>query len=278
MGVARANEFDDFQNARSAYDVGSYELSASLFDSLVGGDVPRLQNRSLVLESLKYLGASLLFIGQPDGAEEAFERLLRMEIDYVLDPLAFPQEVQTVFDRVKQRLMAQLEESREAEQAVAAARAREAEVRRLAEQARLERLVALASMETVEEKRSRLVAMVPFGVGQFQNDHDGLGLVLAVSETALLGVSVVSYFLHDDLATQQPSKAQLDDARFAERAFRYTNQISLGLFAVVAITGIIDAQMRFAGSQTFERPRNIDPELRKPFEVSATPTGVRIRF
>ena len=84
---------------------------------------------------------------------------------------------------------------------------------------------------------------MPFGIGQFQNGNDGLGLVLAVSEGSLLAISLVSFLLHENLRGQNPtSRTCCQDARLAESVFRYTNQISLGLFGAIAIAGIIDAQ------------------------------------
>ena len=278
--LAAANDFEEFEAARTAYEDHDYAKAVELFDSLVGDAEPRLQNRSLVLESRKYLGTSYLFLGKLDLAEREFERLLRMDPAYVLDPLGFPEEVQRLFSQVKTRLEADR---------VAAEAARILEEERLrnekAERARLEnerwlRLSHLAQTEQVTEIRSRWLAMVPFGVGQFQNGHSGLGLVLAVSEVSLLAIATTTYFLHDDLRGQKPSDAQIDDARVAESALRYTNQISLGLLAVVAVTGIIDAQLRFAGTRHYERKRPLPPDLYGGPQLSLGPggAGMALRF
>src|SRR3954471_16871349 len=76
---AKANDFEDFEAARGAYDGQDYVHAVALFDALAGGDTPALSNRSLVLESKKYLGASYLFLGKLRAAEQEFERLLRMD-------------------------------------------------------------------------------------------------------------------------------------------------------------------------------------------------------
>ncbi|MDD9939675.1 MAG: hypothetical protein OXU20_01315 [Myxococcales bacterium] len=281
--VVAANEFDEFQKARSAYEVASYELSAKLFGALVGGEVPRLQNRSLVLESLKYLGASLLFMGETGRAENTFERLLRMEIDYVLDPLAFPQEVQVAFARVKGRLQSALVEKRQAEQEREQAREAAVVHERERARARQARLLKLASTTRIEEQRSRLVAMVPFGAGQFQNGDKELGFLLAASQVVALGVSITGYVLYEQLRAEARLASPLDNTSLEENEskedlYRNTNRISMVVFAALAIAGVVDAQLRFQPTRVTERPRNIDPELRKtpPLEVGLD--GIRVRF
>jgi tetratricopeptide (TPR) repeat protein len=275
---AKANDFEEFEAARSAYESQDYARAAQLFEGLVGGDVPRLTNRSLVLESQKYLGASYLFLGKRDRASDYFERLLRMDPEYMLDPLAFPEEAQHLFAQVKTRL--------EAERMVAAAaKKREAEnlartqaERERKEHQRWEQLFKLAETEQVHEVRSRWLASVPFGVGQFQNGHDGLGLVLCVSEASLLAISVAAFILQDNLRGQTPAPNKIDDARLAEQAFRYTNQISFSLFAVLAVTGVIDAQARFQGTRTYERKRVLPPDLYGGPELSVWPGGANLRL
>lgn len=275
---ALANDFDDFQRARQAYEQNNFEQAATRFRKLVGPEVPRLQDRSLVLESLKYLGASYLFLGKPDQAYQQFERLLRLDLTYVLDPLAFPEEVQSAFRRVKQRLEADALNRARAEA--------ERRDRRLAEQQRLRQrsaertaqLLTLAKTERVVERHSRWTALLPFGVGQFQNGHDGLGLVLAVSQVSLLAASVTTFLLHDSLRGSSPEDVQ--SAIFAERAYRYTNRVSFGLFVVAAVGGIIDAQLRYRPSRRYERQRDLPAHLLEPpsTEVSVGLTGLRVAF
>jgi len=66
-GAARANDLDQFQNARVAYDSLNYELAADLFRGLLAESAPT-DTRPLILESRKYLGAALLFLGRSDEA------------------------------------------------------------------------------------------------------------------------------------------------------------------------------------------------------------------
>jgi len=264
----RANDFEEFEAARSAYEAQDYARAARLFDALGGGDTPTLSNRSLLLESKKYLGASYSFLGKQQQAEAEFERLLRLDPQYMLDPLGFPEEVQRLFARVKARLDNELrvaaeERRREEDRRVLQQRERVAQERK-----RWERLTELAETERVQEKRSRWVALMPFGIGQVQNGHGSLGAVLAVSEGSLLLISFVSWLVHENLRGQQPAPDQRDEFNLTERVSRYTNQVSLGLFGVIALTGIIDAQLRFQGDVDQVRKRPLPPDLREPPALS----------
>ena len=276
--AARANDFDQFQNARVAYDSLNYELAADLFRGLLA-NASATDTRPLVLESRKYLGAALLFLGRSADAEQQFELLLQAEPGYVLDPLTFPEEVNRRFDAVRKRLEhARTEAARiKAEARVQAEQEqREAQAEASEEQKeKTKRLIELASVERVEVQRSRWIAMMPFGIGQFQNQHESLGLVLAVSEGILLGAAVTSYFLHESLRDEDPRDEVLDDARLAEAGFRYSNRISLGLFAAVAVAGIVDAQIRFKPTLTYERRRPLPKNLEE-LNVSVGPGGVAV--
>jgi tetratricopeptide (TPR) repeat protein len=275
---ARANDFEEFEAARSAYEAQDYTRSARLFDALGGGETPALTNRSLLLESKKYLGASYSFLGKSQLAESEFERLLRLDPQYMLDPLGFPEEVQRLFAHVKSRLdneqrVAAEERHREQEQQARLQNERETQERK-----RWEQLATLAATERLQEKRSRWVALMPFGIGQVQNGHGSLGAVLAVSEGSLLLISFVSWLVHENLRGQEPKADQRDEFNLTERVSRYTNQVSLGLFGVIALTGIIDAQLRFQGDVERVRKRPLPTDLREPPKVSLGPRGLSLQL
>jgi tetratricopeptide (TPR) repeat protein len=277
-GRARANDYEEFEAARSAYESQDYARAATLFEALGGGDSPALTNRSLLMESKKYLAASYLFLGKLQLAEAEFDRLLRLDPQYILDPLGFPEEVQRLFARVKTRVdaerkVAEEERRREAERASRTQLQRETEARQ-----RWAKLTHLAETEKVREIRTRWVALMPFGIGQVQNGHGSLAAVLAVSEGSLLLISFVSWLVHDNLRGQTPAPNQRDEFAVTERVSRYTNQISLGLFGALALTGIIDAQLRFQGDQEYIRKRTLPNDLRQGPSVSLGAGGLKLQM
>ncbi|MDH5675494.1 MAG: hypothetical protein OEZ06_25450 [Myxococcales bacterium] len=256
---ARADSFDSFQSARAAYEALNYELSVELFGSILEG-VKDDDRRPVVIESRKYLGASYLFVGKPEAARSQFERLLEAVPDYVLDPLAFPDEVQRAFADTRAALQAaRLQAAQQREKEAATAQAESARERR-EHNRKMSALLALARTERVEERRSRWIAALPFGLGQFHNGHDGLGLTLAVSQTLLLGTGIATYVSHEQIP-RNPREDERSEARTYGTVLRWTNNISLGLFAAIALTGIVDAQLRFRPIRSFERERRLPTDL-----------------
>ncbi len=271
LPVASANDIEDFERARLAYGTHDYARAIAILEALVGGSVPRVQNEALVLESRKYLAASYLFMDRQEDAETQFTLLVRADESYVLDPVGFPQAVLEVFARVRERVR----DEREREARLAAeqeeARRREMLDRLLAQENRLRRLRELASQETVAKENSRALAMIPFGVGQFQNDHDRLGRALLSTETALAVGSIALFAFHWNLRRERSDIAPIIEGqpltptqiRFerVERALRISNWVAVGAFFTTAIAGIIDAQVRFRPVIRRSRTRPLPADL-----------------
>jgi tetratricopeptide (TPR) repeat protein len=271
--LARANDFDQFQSAREAYESLNYDHAADLFRGLVADAMP-FDRRPLVLESRKYLAAAYMFLRRYSDAEAQFELLLQADHDYVLDPLAFPDEVVAKFNEVKARVSEERARSEQQRTEREAQERVQSELVDRQQKQRLGRLYALAGTQTIEQRNSRWVAFMPFGAGQFQNGDSGLGLLLAVSQAVLLSTTVVTFVLHESLR-DEPAPAVPEDARLAESAFRITNQVSFGLFMAVAVAGVVDAQVRYKPSRTYERPRALPPDLLE-LELSLQPSGVNL--
>ncbi len=282
---AHADEFQEFQQAREAYRNQNYSLAVKHFETLVGGELPRMQNKPLRLESRKYLGASYLFLKRKKDAIEQFRKLLLEDPDYQLDPLSFPAQVVETFDQVKVDVVSHMKKEADAKEQ-SALKGHEKEIMaRLERGDRLQELIDLAEEERVEQRNSRWVAMIPFGVGQFQNDHDNLGTALAIIEGVLAVVSIASFIIYQtiDIPTQiagQPESDAHQDAVTAENAWYVTNLASTGLFVAVAVAGIIDAQARFKPATFKARHRPLPEDLRDDLQLQASfrGSGLSIRF
>jgi hypothetical protein len=104
----------------------------------------------------------------------------------------------------------------------------------------------------IAEKRSRLIAFVPFGVGQLQNRDTGLGILLLASQALAAGSSIAFGAVHASYASVDPTtKAAngwpVDRRALAERIqiAALGNQISFGAWAALAIAGIVQANVAF---------------------------------
>ncbi|NOY91228.1 MAG: hypothetical protein GXP55_08460 [Deltaproteobacteria bacterium] len=257
---AQTDELREFETARQAYTDADYQRAVQLFEALVGGPVPSIQNPALVLESRKYLGAAYLFVGQPSAADQQFEAILSADSDYLI-PASFPEAVQEAFESARRRRVAHALSAAE-ESARLERERREAEMRHLVgQQERMRRLEQLASIEVVERENSRTLALLPFGVGQFQNEDARLGRFFAYTEGALALVSLGTAIGH---AVVRARANRLDplSLRRSARALRWANWASTGALAVMAVAGVIQAQVRFHPRIRHERRRELPDDLR----------------
>jgi len=267
-----ADEFDDFARARNAYEAGEYAVAVERFLTLLSGE-PR--NPAIVLESQKLLGVSYLFVGDHEAAEAALLKLLTLSPDFELDPMVFPIEVIDFFTEVKARNDERLA-------ALARARAAEDKARRLAEEERrlaeIERLKRNVYLERSVERRSLLVALMPLGIGQFQNGEPLKGALFLGGELLLGATALTTFALHESLRSRAAKPFESAEDREAheslEAGLRIANQVSLGVLAAVVTAGVIDSLVNFERESIAWQPveeREVPDHLRPG-------GGTRIRF
>ena len=291
---ARADDAQEFEIGKNRFDAGQYEEAASRFTAMLDersppcsktrsteGNACRLSDPDLTERARAFNAASLIALNRTSEADAQIERLLRANPAYAPSPATFPPDVLDRFSAVRGRIRQELEAiaRRKAEQErqarLAAQRETEAEERRVAE---LERL---ASEERVVRPGSRLVALLPFGVGQFQNGAPVLGSVLAIGQVLAGGTSIVLAGLHaqqssvdveavDEQANTTPDREAL---RAQVETLALANRIAFGAFAALAVGGILEAQISFVPERTRVRKRELPPTLRRGPRVSVGPAG-----
>lgn len=272
---ARADDLSDFERARASYDAQRYAEAVQKLELLVGGETPRLTTRAIILEARKYLGASYLFVARRADAERQFTLLLGDDPQYQLDPTTFPAEVREVFATVRARLEGEARERAAAHDREEAARRAEEAARLLRDADRLEQLRVLAETETFVEEHDRWIAALPFGIGQFQNGHTGLGIAFAVAEGALTATAITMASLHYALPSStgyidfEHPTLDMAEVRRLEAAYSVTNYLAMGVLAAVLVVGLVDAELRFVPSVTRTRPRAVAPAA-QPETPSAT--------
>jgi tetratricopeptide (TPR) repeat protein len=281
-----ADELSDFESARRSYDKQSYAKAARGLESLVGGVVPRAANSVVRLEARKYLGATYLFLGKKDAAQEQFRLLLEEDPDYDIDPVAFPEAVVQTFQEVQEKASAE-RARRAALERARKKRERSEEVEDLIrQQQRIEALEKLASEQTIEKVNSRWIAAIPFGAGQFQNENRKLGIMFATTESAFLAASIATFIGHNSLRDENPGPSEIDRARRVEKALRIGNWVSVGALLSFAIAGVVEAEVRFRPVIRSTRPRELPDELTRPqsrgpqlrLEMGLTGGKLRIDF
>jgi len=295
--AARADEAQELELGKNRFDAGQYEEAVKRFTTMLDPSVApcqksapkksgrcRLTDKVLIERARAFAAASLVALGRINEADAHIETIFRQNPTYAPNPALFPAEVIDRFTEVKGRIGAELE-------AIARREAEIALQKRLVEQKAedderrwLEEIQRLAGQERVVTKNSRIVAAVPFGVGQFQNGSPGLGWFFAISEAvtgaaALTFAGVYNYYVSVDRKTVDPETGQPVDVAGLNNAIQTAaklNQVAFGTWAALTIAGIVQAQLAFVPevSTTVKRPipkRPVPREEQKSGPPSVVP-------
>jgi hypothetical protein len=272
---AFADDQQQFEMGKTRFEGGEYAKAAERFAAMLDpAQTPcvqtsgsamtscRLTDPDLIERARAYHAASLVGLDRNDEADLQIAEILKKNLQFSPDPAAFPQKVVDRFTVVRGRLRQELEAEQikraqqEREQRLAAERAKQAEEKWLAA------VLKAASEERVVLKNSRFIAALPFGIGQYQNGNNSLGTAFLVSESLLGAVTLVtaatnSYYvtLAMDPAYAQDKETLLTNQLITARL----NQIAFGAFGVVAITGIIQAQIAFVPEIVTVRKQAVPP-------------------
>jgi len=260
------DEQADFKKGRYAYVSKSYDDADALFRRMLDPVSGTLHDKVLVNEARMYWGATLIAKGRKDDAIREFEALLDSDPNYEPDATVFPLAVGEVFidaqaNNKKKRIAAEQaaklreEQRREAEEA-----ARKAQIERLRQ------LEKLASEEHVTDKHSRWIAILPFGVGQFQNGSRPLGWFFLATESLELAGSLVAvgdylYQLHEANAAYTSVSAQDIAQQYLDRAneARVANLVFNGALALTAVAGALEAEASYVPQFQVVKPRPLPP-------------------
>ena len=213
---------DDFERGRNAYLFGDYRAVIAALDPLVESG-QRLADPNLHLQALELLGLAHYFINQRPQAKLVFQKLVRFRPDHVLNPVLVPPDAVAFYaDEVRDPLLAIIEEERAA---VREQQRIEEENRRLANQ-------VLVELETV--RNSRFAALLPFGIGQFQNDDPVWGGIFLGTQVVAVGLSVGFFSMAESLRGEggNYAPADLNRARDLQTGQLISGGVAVGLMAV----------------------------------------------
>lgn len=293
--AARADDIQMFELAKTRFDTGHYEEAAKRFATLLDANAPpcgmgpsdpattcRLTDVDLIERARAFSVVLLVALGRPAEADLMIEQILLANPAYVPNPATFQPEIIDRFIAMRARTRAQIEENvrNEAEKLrrkrLAAERFRQDELRWIGE------IQRLASEERVVEHRSRWVAAMPFGVGQFYNGDTSLGWTLLISQAAAGVAAITSAFVvagYEGVDVTSPPTASgeasvdIDQLNAQIQTATTVNRIAFGSWAALAIAGIVHAQATFVPERTSVRKRKapLPPRPTLTPSVSAGP-------
>jgi hypothetical protein len=281
--AASADPLGDLEKAHSAYVAHRYADAEARLRALLDPASGDLKDPDNIADARMYLAAVLVEEGKRGEADNVFDKLLLDRPDYAADPLRVSIEATNALidarSRLRDTLTRMQSERVQREQADKA----KAELARQRAALRLAMLEKLAGEERVVDRNSRWMALLPFGVGQFQNGQDGAGWVFLSAEALLLvssgvaaAVSVYDQGQSNDALLRQDDAAALvynENARTAA----YVNAALAGGFLLTAIGGVVHAQLTFVPERITMRRRDLPRLSVTPF-VGPTSVGVRGTF
>ena len=179
--TALAVPTEELQRGKNAYDRGEFARVVEIVHPLVYPEI-RLQTEGQIVQAHRILGVAYLFEKNESEATHEFRKLLQLVPDYHFDPLLDPPEVVDFFNTVRKGYEAELGELELRRKAMEQARQRDKE----------ECDKVRASPEKRVGRNSFTVNFIPFGAGQFQNNHRKKGWAFLVTESMLGAVSVAA--------------------------------------------------------------------------------------
>lgn len=230
------------EQGRVAYERGDYPQVVQTVHPLL---YPRaeLGTEDSILRAHRLLALSYLFMKKDKAAEEEVSAILALRPSYELDKYVDPPVAVAFFDGVRRRQEERLREIRERQRQEEERRRREEERRREEARAR-----ARVFVETTVQHNSRLIAALPFGIGQLQNGQPRKAIAFAVSE-GVLGLASLSLWI--GVRERFPGgHVELDpahnvDGRPLAQGLSAAQLVTGALFWGVVAWGIIDAQVLF---------------------------------
>ncbi len=246
--------YNRYAQGKNAYLYGSYPQCIEILSSIL------IPNSLIVdidqrIDAYRYLGLSLYYLKNLEQSQSVFEKLLFLKPDYELDPVETPQEAISFLDKIKKELQTQLIE-----------RQKILEEERKKEEEKKKKINAI-STEYEFQINSRFVALLPFGIGQYQNDDDVMGTTFLASEFITSAISVFAFIQVESL---RQSDGKFSPIQF-EQAQVYQNMQLISAYSTLALmlTGSIHALLTFKEKKLLklhksDKPLDLnDPSIEK---------------
>ncbi len=261
------SEQAEIDKARAAFVTKNYRDVETRLRHLLDG-TNLLRDPGNISQARMFLGAALVEQQREAEATPLFEKLLLDDAQFDPDPLTFPSHTLEVFIDTRAQMRDRLAAKAAAEARAAAEQRRRLEQERISHAKRLATLERMAGQREITVKHSRLVASLPFGIGQFQNGQTVLGTFFLAAEAALVLGSVITVPIYLSAVSHQNAEIAGKDlqniaAEYRDRAVdaRTANLAFNVLLAVTAAAGIAQAHVAFVPQSGELKKRPIPPPV-----------------
>jgi hypothetical protein len=270
-------------------DAAKYEECVARLSRLLDPKSPHpLSNPQIIETARLYHATCLMGVGKDQQADAPLREAIRKNPQMrPPDSLVFPPRVVERFLKLREEYYKELRSAGQdlIDRAEREAKARQA--REDAQRAYIQMLEHVAGKEVVVEKHSRYLALVPFGVGQFQNGNQALGWTFLGTEAALAVVSLTSVGVFSSIkneADRYEARGQPPAQDVNGRLQNWHLAMTLSTYGMLGIAalGILEAQLSYVPEVRHVRDRPLPkPPKEQPAwliepDVAAGPHDVKI--
>ncbi len=267
-----------YKRARQTKAPEDYAEADQILRGILDPQTGILKDKVFINDAMMCRGATLVGMGKTAEAVELFEKIVRSDRSYEPDPAVFPAQVATVFFDARTSAEEKIRKDQE-EEARRAKERREQEAAAAAAQVeRMKALEKLATQDHVVEVNRRLIALLPFGVGQFQNGKNGLGWFFLSTEALLVAGTLVTGGIYlaqyENAQAANQSLNSFVAQQYLDRVdqARTVNLLFNGALLATYLAGVIEAEVTFVPAFSSVRPRPL-PKLPGTSPDAPAPPG-----
>lgn len=255
-----------FKSAVEDFEFGEHAQAAEKLRSVL--EPILLASREDVIVARQYLGACYHLLNDRTKAKKEFSMLLALDPTHKLDPEVFSPALVQFFEEVRTEAGLALRGEPEPKESPPPP-----PVATALPQAPPAGVVS----SPAPEPHGLGWALIPFGVGQFANGHNGRGALFLASELGLFGASIATFAMFESLKIREvDGQGNLIREGFrpedSDRAGSLQTAYLVTFWAGVAVTalGIVEALVSHPGAAA--------PEVPVSGQVSAGPGSLTIHF
>ncbi len=234
-----------FDRGRNAYLYGSYKEAVKNLTPLLKPEVLIAEANNLTL-AYEYIGLAHFYLGEESTAIMFFKDLIYFRPEHKLDPVRVPPNAVSLYNQLHNELQTELILRQEAMN-------RQVE---LEEDRRLKKLRQPIILE--QQVNQKLIALLPFGAGQFQNREPGLGYFFLGSELIAVGLSA-GFFWGIESLRQEDGRFITEDYLLAQQLQR-AQLVSGGVAMGLMVSGILLALWRYQDRHDLGNYLDLNPQ------------------
>ena len=221
---------EELRDAENSYLYADYKRVLSKVTPLIELDII-LSSPVDIARAYELGGLAAFYLEDTERASRYFEKLIRLQPSFQLDPVKIPPRAVAFFNELRDGLQDELNKIQDALKALAEKEREE------------ERLRNLVTVRRNVQINHRLEALLPLGVGQFNNGNDRLGQFFFTSQLLTASASAAFFLSVESMRTSSGRFRSSDVSR--AQTFRRAQLITGITSVLLYAASIVEGQLNF---------------------------------